>query len=218
MHISSPSVCFAVRTPVSPAAVRAFVLEARTLLRLRGIAAYRIGWGWPSPSHCRRSQTYRTGARPGTRCALRLSPSTCTTPASGVRTGAAPVGRLREKGARLQAGRGRWLPTGTGPCARRYAVTKCLAEEIVAQAVCARGLRAVTLRPRAIFGEDDELLFPKLVDRSVTPPPVLRRMTMTVVLGRTLVSSMAGHSAVVAVATARRSIAAQSDRVGVTNQ
>ena len=43
-------------------------------------------------------------------------------------------------------------------------------------------------------------------------------MTMTVVLGRTLVSSMAGHSAVVAVATARRSIAAQSDRVGVTNQ
>jgi hypothetical protein len=38
----------------------------------------------------------------------------------------------------------------------------------VAQAVCARGLRAVTLRPRAIFGEDDELLFPKLVDRSVT--------------------------------------------------
>jgi nucleoside-diphosphate-sugar epimerase len=50
----------------------------------------------------------------------------------------------------------------------RYAVTKRIAEEIVAEAVSARGLRAVTLRPRAIFGEDDELLFPKLVDRSVT--------------------------------------------------
>ena len=109
---------------------------------------------WCAPGHSLRTQT--------------LTPScTCTTPASGVRTGAAPVGRLREKGARLQAGRAGGFQQAPGPCARRYAVTKCLAEEIVAQAVCARGLRAVTLRPRAIFGEDDELLFPKLADRSV---------------------------------------------------
>ena len=148
--------------------MRAFVLEARTLLRLRGIAAYRIGWRWPSPSHCRRSQTYRTGARP---LALRLSPRTCTTPA-GVRTEppGRSVGCVKKRA--LASRTGWWLPAQAA-CARRYAVTKCLAEEIVAQAVCARGLRSVTLRPRAIFGEDDELLFPKLVDRSVTPPPVL---------------------------------------------
>ncbi len=170
MHISSPSVCFAVRTPVSPAAVRAFVLEARTLLRLRGIAAYRIGWGWPSPSHCRRSQTYRTGARPGTRCAPRLSPRPAPAPHRPLVSAQEPprsVGCVKKARACKQDGAG-GFQHAPGPCARRYAVTKCLAEEIVAQAVCARGLRAVTLRPRAIFGEDDELLFPKLVDRSVT--------------------------------------------------
>ena len=47
-----------------------------------------------------------------------------------------------------------------------YARTKLLAEAVVDLAVETRGLRAVTIRPRAIFGPHDTALFPRVIAAS----------------------------------------------------